>query len=486
MKLLLVTLVLALPAVQNLRAQGEGGIPGQEKLAKMKVDEIYQALCANCHGKDLQGGLGPSFLDGKWKHGSTDAEIAHTIKKGNLELGMAPWEGILTDQQMRSLVIFFREKEKEAMTRGISYPKPEEGVVTETERASYRIETVVGEGLEIPWALAFLPDGRRLLTERPGRLRIVEADGTLQPQAVAGVPEVVAHGQGGMLEVAVHPDYQENGWIYLGFSDGWMEESQGKKKPRTITAVVRGRLKDNRWVDQEWIWKADKKFYTGSGVHFGTRFVFDQGYLYFVVGERGGWQEAQDLSRPNGKIFRIHDDGRIPGDNPFVDREEALPGIWSYGHRNPQGLDQDPRNGKLYSTEHGPRGGDELNLIERGKNYGWPVITYGMNYNGTPITGKTHQEGMEQPITYWTPSIATCGLDFYHGDKFPGWKNDLLVGALKQEEVRRLRLANGKVTEQEVILKGIGRVRDVAGGPDGFVYVILNKPDRLIRLVPAQ
>lgn len=476
--------LLGIPA---LPAEEDQAVPGPEKLAKMKVNEIYQSLCSTCHGKDLKGGLGPSFVDGVWKHGSTDAEIVEVIRKGDISLGMAPWEGILTDDQMRSLVIFIREKEKEALTKGVVYPKPEEGVVTRTEKASYEIETVVAEGLELPWAIAFLPDGRRLVTERPGRLRVVEADGSLRGEPVVGVPEVIAHGQGGMLEVAVHPDYEQNGWIYLGFSDGWREKVEGKDKPqpRTITAVVRGRLKDNKWADQEWIWKADKKFYGGSGVHFGVRFVFDQGYLYFPVGERGGWHEAQDLASPVGKTFRLHDDGRIPKDNPFVGREGALPGIWSYGHRNPQGLDIDPRDGAIYNTEHGPRGGDELNLIEKGRNYGWPVITHGMNYNGTPITGKTHAEGMEQPVIHWTPSIAVCGLDFYRGEKFPGWKNDLFAGALRQEEVRRLRIKEGEVVEQEVVLKGIGRVRDVAGGPDGYLYVLLNKPDRLVRLVPA-
>ena len=195
--------------------------------------------------------------------------------------------------------------------------------------------------------------------------------------------------------------------------------------------------------------------------------------------------EAQDLSRPNGKVFRLHDDGRVPKDNPFVGKKDAIAGIWSYGHRNPQGLTMDPRDGSLYNTEHGPRGGDELNLILPGRNYGWPVVTYGMNYDGTPMVAKTEKEGVEKPLTYWVPSIAVCGLDFYAGDKFPKWKNDLLAGALAQQEVRRIRIADRKVVAQEVILKNIGRVRDVAAGPDGLVYVVLNQPDRIVRLLPA-
>ena len=489
MRLLRISTIAAAAALTAIpaTAQDQPGIPSKEELAEMKIPEIYETLCATCHAKDLSGGMGPSFLDGKWIHGSSDLEIADTILTGNLDLGMAPWEGTLDDDQIRGLVIFIREKEKEALAKGVEFPRPEEGKVSETRHEKYTIETVVSEGLEIPWAIAFLPDGRKLVTERPGGLRIIEADGKLNPQPVSGTPAVMHHGQGGMMEVAIHPDYDANGWIYLGFADGWKEKVEGKEKQEvhTITAVVRGRIKDHQWVDQEWIWKADKEFYTNAGVHFGTRFVFDKGYIWFVIGERGGWHEAQDLTRPNGKIFRLHDDGRVPEDNPFIGDPEAIPGIWSYGHRNPQGLDLDPRDGSLYCTEHGPRGGDELNLVLPGHNYGWPVITYGMNYNGTPITGQTHQQGMDQPVIHWTPSIAVCGLDFYTGDKFPNWKHDLFAGALKQQEIRRLRIKDRKVVEQEVILKNVGRVRDVAAGPDGFIYVLLNKPDSIIRLVPA-
>ena len=468
----------------------------KKSLSSMKVEKIYSALCAQCHGARLEGGFAPSLVDGEWKHGSTDAELAHIIKKGNLEFGMTPWEHLLSDTQIHAMVVFFREKEGEALSNGITYPKPELGKVTKTDRADYEIEYLVENGLKKPWAIAFFPDGRRLVTEHAGGLRVISADGVLESEPVEGTPTVIQHGQGGMMEVAVHPDYEKNGWIYLGFSDGWWEKVEGKNdkgkakkdKAHTITAVVRGRIKNNGWVDQEWIWKADKKFYGSQGQHFGTRIVFDQGYIYFIIGERGGMTEVQELDNPKGKIFRLHDDGRVPDNNPFVDQPGAIKGVWTYGHRNPQGLAVDPRDGAIFSTEHGPRGGDELNLILKGHNYGWPIITHGMNYDGTPMTqnSKTHQEGMDQPLTYWVPSIATCGLDFYSGGKFPDWKNDLFVGALKKQEVRRLRIIAGKVTEQEVILKDIGRVRDVAMGPDGNLYVVLNGPDHIIRLIPAK
>ncbi|BCX47586.1 cytochrome c oxidase, cbb3 subunit III [Haloferula helveola] len=462
--------------------------------SEMKVDKLFETLCSGCHGKDLSGGQGGSLIDGEWKHGATEAEIRKSIAEGNPQLGMTPFSTVLDDNQIRSLVIYIREKEKEALAKGIDFPKPEPGKVTQTAHEDYTIETVADDGLKLPWALAFLPDGRKLVTERGGQLRIIGADGKLDPQPVKGTPEVIAHGQGGLLEVAVHPGYESNGWVYLAFSDGWWEKGAGKEgkdgkkadKPQTITAVVRGRIKDHEWVDQEWIWKTDKPFYTDAGVHFGTRIVFNKGYVYFIVGERGGMMESQDLNNPKGKIYRLFDDGREPEDNPFVGTEGAIKGIWTYGHRNPQGLDIDPRDGSIYSTEHGPRGGDELNWIRKGLNYGWPVITYGMNYNGTPITGITEKEGMEQPVTYWVPSIATCGLDFYTGDRFPEWKNDLFAGALAQKEVRRLRIKDHKVVEEEVILKDLGRVRDVTDGPDGYLYVILNDPDSILRLAPAE
>ncbi|MDP3851891.1 MAG: PQQ-dependent sugar dehydrogenase [Luteolibacter sp.] len=461
-------------------------LAGFASAQKVKVEELYARYCTGCHGANFEGGQGGSLVDGNWKHGSSDDEIFTSIAKGNLQMGMTPWEGVLSIDQIRSLVIFLREKEKQTLAAGMDFPVPSPDKVTKTELHDYRIETVVEKGLAKPWAIAFLPDGRRLVTEKAGGLRFIGADGKIDPEAIEGTPPVIDHGQGGLMEVALHPDHRKNGWIYLGFSDGTREKkADGKEDVRCITAVARGRIKDHRWTDQQWIYRPEPEFRSGAGVHFGTRFVFDKGYVYFVIGERGGMMEAQDLKRPNGKIFRLHDDGRIPADNPFVNSPGAIPGIWSYGHRNPQGLTMDPRDGLLYSTEHGPRGGDELNLILPGRNYGWPVITYGMNYDGTPMVGITAKEGMEQPLVYWVPSIAACGLDFLSGTRFPKWRNDLFAGGLAQQEVRRIRIVDRKVVSQEIVLKNIGRVRDVACGPDGLLYVILNDPDRIVRLVPA-
>jgi aldose sugar dehydrogenase len=463
---------------------------------KVKVEDLYANFCSGCHGKNFEGGQGGVLVDGVWKHGGTDADLYRSISEGNLQLGMNPWKTVLTPDQIRSLIIFLREKEKETLAKGVSYPVPSPDKVTKTELHDYRIETLVEKGLKDPWAIAFLPDGRKLVTEKAGRLRFLDKEGKLDPTVIEGTPPVIEHGQGGLMEVALHPDFRKNGWVYLGLSDGTREKTaDGKEDVRCITAVVRGRIKDHQWTDQQWIYRPDPKFRSNAGIHFGTRFVFDKGYIYFVIGERGGLMQAQDLSRPNGKIHRLYDDGRVPKDNPFVNTKDAIPSIWSYGHRNPQGLAMDPRDGSLYDTEHGPRGGDEFNLIKPGANYGWPVITLGMNYDGMPMSypgpdgqtvlSLTEKEGMEQPLAFWVPSIATCGLDFYTGDKFPKWKNDAFAGALAQQEIRRIHIEDRKVISQEIILKNIGRVRDVTTGPDGFIYVILNGPDRVVRLVPA-
>ncbi len=454
---------------------------------RVKVEQLYAQHCAACHGAQFEGGVGGSLVDGQWKHGSSDEAIFRSIAKGNVEMQMQPWEGVLTAEQIRSLVILLREKESQLRKSQSEAPVPTIGKVTRTQRHDYRIETVVAEGLKTPWAIAFLPDGRRLVTEKHGALRIIAADGTLDPKPVSDTPEVTDHGQGGLMEVAAHPEFASNGWIYLGFADGAKETgADGKEELRSITAVARGRIHDGRWTDHQWIYRPDAKFRSRSGVHFGTRFVFKDGFIFFPIGERGGMMESQDLSRPNGKIFRLHDDGRIPADNPFVGNPEAIAGIWSYGHRNPQGLAIDPRDGSIWSTEHGPRGGDELNRIRPGANYGWPVVTHGMNYDGTPMMAETTREGIEPAITFWVPSVAVCGLDFLQGDAFPNWKHDLFSGGLASQEVRRIRIADGKVIEQEVILRDIGRVRDVACAPDGTIYVLLNRPDRIVRLVPAR
>ncbi|MEO0795608.1 MAG: PQQ-dependent sugar dehydrogenase [Verrucomicrobiota bacterium] len=442
-----------------------------------KVGELYDQHCKICHGADLKGGIGASLVDGQWRGDGSREFLTKVLKKGQPELGMPGFEGVLSDAEIRALVIFIREKEKAALAA--PPPKPEESTgVFNVAGEKFRVETVAS-GFKIPWGVDFLPDGRYIVTERPGTVRIVEADGTVN-KPIVGTPEVFAKGQGGMLEVAVDPDYASNGWIYLGFSD----KQKRKGEEVGLTKVVRGKVEGNEWREEETLFEAPEKFYSPTGQHFGTQIVFDgEGHLFFSIGDRGRQNEAQDINRPNGKIHRINTDGSIPMDNPF--RDDGFPTVWSYGNRNAQGLAMHPVTNELWESEHGPRGGDEINLIERGKNYGWPVITYGMNYNGTPITSETERPGMEQPKHYWTPSIAVSGIDFYQGYAFSSWKNHLLVGSLRQEELHLLEIEDGEVKSDTIVLEDHGRIRDVVSGPDGAIYLVVNSPDQLIRIVPA-
>jgi len=364
----------------------------------------------------------------------------------------------------------------------LSAPALSAGEIHRTELHDVRVEIVAG-GLSHPWGLAFLPDGRMLVTERPGRLRVV-ADGELDPRPVAGLPEVTARGQGGLLDVALHPEFDHNRLVYLAYV-----AAEAGDRSRLGTHVARGRLEGHRLADVEVIFRFRPK--SSGGRHFGSRLVFDrQGYLYITLGDRGQKNRAQRLDDHAGSVIRLHDDGRAPGDNPFVGREGARPEIWSYGHRNVQGATLHPETGALWSHEHGPQGGDEINVVRKGVNYGWPAITYGVNYGtGTQIGDGTHKEGMAQPLYYWVPSIAPSGMAFYHGDRFPRWRGHLFVGALKDQLVARLEVeGEQRVRHEERFLRGvIGRIRAVVNGPDGYLYLLTDHPDGVIaRLVPAR
>jgi len=305
-------------------------------------------------------------------------------------------------------------------------------------------------------------------------------DGKLIESPVIGIPEVLAEGQGGLLDVNIDPDYERNGWIYLSYSHK-IEAPQGEERPPAMTRIVRGRIQEMQWVDEQEIYEAPYKTYGTTRHHYGNRIVFDRkGYLYFSIGDRGAQDQAQDPTKPNGKIHRIYPDGTVPDDNPFIDK--GLASIYTLGNRNPQGLSVHPATDEVWASEHGPLGGDELNLISSGTNYGWPVITYGSNYNGVPVSDFTRKEGYAQPALYWKPSTAVCGIEFYQGNAFPKWENKLLVGALKFEEVRLLDIEADRVMHQELIFKNFGRVRDIGLDPEGNIYIVVNKPDRIIRL----
>jgi glucose/arabinose dehydrogenase len=352
-----------------------------------------------------------------------------------------------------------------------------------TDLATVRIVTLAS-GLEHPWGLAFLPDARMLVTERPGRLRIVGADGKLDPRTVAGVPAVGELGQGGLLDVALHPDFRANRLIYLSYT--------GKGPGGYSTEVARAKFAESdgppRLEDVRVIFRQEPR--SSGGRHFGSRLVFDrQGLLYVTLGERGDQDRAQKLDDLAGKIVRITDDGRVPDDNPFKGNQNARPEIFSLGNRNVQGAALHPKTGVLWAHEHGPQGGDEVNVIRAGTNYGWPVITYGVNYGiGTRIGEGTEKPGMAQPVWKWVPSIAPSGMAFYTGDAFPQWQGNLFVGALKDSMLVRLELDGEKVVGEERMLRDkVGRVRDVRAGPDGFLYLLTDAPDgALLRIEPAR
>jgi glucose/arabinose dehydrogenase/cytochrome c5 len=442
--------------------------------------KLYSEFCAGCHGANLEGGSTPALLGETWKHGGDEASLAKSIRDGHPETGMPPFGSTVSEKEIRSLVVYILERGGHAADLRVPPPKPLPDAVVQSRHHSYRIETAI-PGLREPWSIAFLPDDRILVTEKRGTLRVVEK-GILREDPVAGTPAVDANGQAGLFDVVLHPDFARNGWIYLAFSD---PQKNPDDKTVCMTTIVRGRLADDTWTDQQLVYRAPIETFRGAGgVHYGGRLAFDrEGFLFFAIGERGRQQDAQNLALPNGKIHRVHDDGRVPDDNPFVKTPGALPTIWSYGHRNPQGLRFDTSTGELWDHEHGPRGGDELNRIRRGLNYGWPLATYGINYNGTPMTDVTTRPDIEPPATYWVPSIAPCGMAFYTGDSFPKWRNHVFVASLAAQKLIRLELKDGKVVDQETLFKGLGRLRDVATGPDGFLYVLF--PDRVARLIPA-
>jgi glucose/arabinose dehydrogenase len=340
---------------------------------------------------------------------------------------------------------------------------------------AYRVVTVAS-GLSSPWGLAFLPSGEMLVTEKGGTLRLVRG-GQVERTPISGVPSVWSRGQGGLMDVALHPEFARNRWVYLSFSKPGLRGA--------TTAVVRGRFDGRTLTDVEEIFVADA--WAFAGVHFGSRLLFDRdGFLHITVGERGSMRDAQNLSNHHGKHIRLHDDGRVPSTNPFVGRAGAKPEIYSYGHRNPQGLALHPVTGAIWSAEHGPRGGDELNVVRAGANYGWPVITYGINYDGTTISNETTRQGMEQPLFYFVPSIATSGLAIYHGDAFPNWRGDAFIGGLAGTQLARVTTGSPGAPRHEKLVQMGLRIRDVRIGPDGMIY-LLAEGERgvILRVEPA-
>ncbi len=434
--------------------------------------ENYKNFCSGCHGVQME-----AFVDRRWKYGKEPEDLFKGIKYGYTDGGMPGFEAAFSDEEISDLVDYILRGIENVDRYAFEKTENPDGIF-KTAAFDLKLDTVYS-GSNVPWGLAFLPGGDLLVADRDGQLFRVKKD---QPRTeIAGTPAVLAQGQGGLMDVRLHPDFDKNQLVFLSYS---IFKEEGGKTLST-TAVSRARLVGDRLEGQEVIFEAQP--YSTTRHHYGSRLEFDRdGYLYISVGDRGNRDEnPQSLDNHCGKIHRIYDDGSIPSDNPFVKQDGAMPSIFSYGHRNPQGVSLNPADGKIWTHEHGPRGGDEINLIRKGANYGWPVISYGINYNGTTFTDKTEAEGMEQPEWYWVPSIAPCGMDFVEGNRYPGWEGSLLTGSLRFRHLSRCRLEGDKVVEEEITLGNIGRVRNVAMGPDGYIYVAVENPGYIFRLIPV-
>ncbi|MDP1661382.1 MAG: PQQ-dependent sugar dehydrogenase [Phycisphaerales bacterium] len=512
-------------------AFGQGGTGPRERGEPAKrpttATGIWDASCASCHGGNGAGkdGKAKSLLGDALMEQSLDRPFFDTVTAAKGPHAVAAG---LSEKEAWALIVHLRELQHNEWRKRVGSPKADKAGVYTSKYAKFKVETVYDKGLDTPWAVEWLPvvpppegagarggsaalptPARVVVTERDGELNVYE--GTKHLGIVKGLPKLVASGQGGLMDAAAHPDYAKNGWLYLIFAEA---NPAGRGE---MTKVVRGKLTESRgsdgaveslsFTDQRVIFQPHAGDYNGAGVHYGARIVFEKPgagiadakgryYIHFAIGERGGMEQAQKIDRPNGKNHRLWDDGAVPSDNPHaLDTGKGVYGsVWSKGHRNQQGVCFDDE-GNLWVTEHAPRGGDELNLIARGANYGWPQVSFGINYSDSPFVTPWKEKAADgtpivMPVYRWIKSIAACGLDCARSadvkGTFPAWSGDLFAGGLAGQNVDRLRVKDGKLVEREEIVHGMGRVRDVAFGPDGFLYLVLNSPDKVVRLVPAK
>ena len=467
----------------------------------------YVDNCATCHGEQLQGTatLGPPLIGAALKHGDSVAKISHSIATGFPERGMPAWLGPMDETEIRGLAIYIAERRADRVFTDFKISAeltiPSGSIASEVH--DFRLEVVASNLHPLPFSIAPLPDGSILVTEKTQGLRIVSAAGEVS-SPVQGTPDAHAdglviygleYGLGWLLDVAAHPNYRENGWVYLHYTDRCKDCSA--LLPVSMNTLVRGRIENGRWVDEEDIWRADKRFYSSTpDIGAGGRIAFDDaGFVYLSVGVKGisNHHGIQDLSTPYGKIHRLHDDGRTPTDNPFAGEPGAYKTTWTYGHRSPQGLEYNHQTRQLWSTEMGPRGGDELNLLLPGRNYGWPLVSNGLDYDGSPVEyGKNLDiefdlADIEQPILDLTPSPAVSSFIFYTGEQFPNWRNHAIVGSLKATELYRIELEGNQVVHFETLLRDFARIRDIESGPDGAIYLLLEHDTggQIVRLVPT-
>jgi glucose/arabinose dehydrogenase len=448
-------------------------------LASSEIDSLYpgaagsyQVLCAGCHGAKVM-----AFVDREWERGHKIEHLARRIREGDMNDGMPAFADAFSESEIMEMAEYINLHIENLSVYEFD-GRPDINQVFQSAEQNFTLE-LVADDLDSPWGMAFLPGDGMLISDRNGKLYLSKQDGGFVE--VEGVPDVLDEGQGGLMDVELHPDFTENKLVYISYSIFRKQDED----IQSTTAIARAKLVENRLEGLEVIFEAFP--YSRTRHHYGSRIEFDRdGYLFFSVGDRGNRdRNPQALDNHCGKIHRLFDDGSIPEDNPFVGNRDALPSIYSYGHRNPQGMVLHPETGELWTHEHGPRGGDEINIIRPGANYGWPLVSHGINYDGTIFTNLTEEEGMEQALHYWVPSIAPCGMDFITGDRYPAWKNRLLVGSLKYEYLHMCKLEGGKVVSEELLMKNIGRVRNVKQGLDGYIYVAVEEPGRVFRLIPA-
>ncbi len=434
--------------------------------------QTFSDNCQSCHGATLAGGRGPSLFSQSLLSSRSDDALRQVIKTGVANSEMPSFADRLGDEEISQVIAYLHIRGGQLKADPPFVPNPD-GQVLHSQKQTFKIE-VVASGLQTPWGEAFLPDGRMLVTERTGPLRIID-HGKLLPEPVKGTPKVFVRQDGGMLDVAAH-----NGWIYLSYTEvepgvtpAPGSDTAPNVAPPTMTVLVRGHIRDNAWVDSHELFRAPSSLYTTTSDHYGSRFLFDgKGHLFFSIGDRHNMVNAQSLTTPLGKIHRINEDGSIPADNPFVKIPDAVPSIWSLGHRNPEGFAFDPVAGNLWESEHGPAGGDEINVIDKGHNYGWGLASMGLE----PGIFKQNAPNTDPPITSYSPAIAPSGISFYSGNRYPGWKNNLFVAALAGQELLRFEIKGRKIVAQEAVFKELGRVRDVITGPDGLLYVLVQNP----------
>ena len=441
--------------------------------------QVYANYCGGCHGAELQGSRASALIKKTWKYGGDRNSILNNIRHGIPGTEMAKWEGTLSVKEIGAVTNYIISVQaKPVVKKEIAKP-----LSVSTKLYKLKIEKVVTRGINTPWGIEFVDARRALISGKMGELRWL-VNGKLDSTKITGLPQVYGFDLvGGMMDLALDPEYTKNGWIYISFSHN--SSNTTDKKAPGMTKIVRGKVKGHQWVEEQLLFEVHDSLKVTGGTRWGCRFMFDkQGYLYFTIGDMNRGDDSQILTRPSGKVYRINSDGSIPQDNPLYGSDNYLQAIYSWGNRNVQGLAQHPVTGVIYASEHGPKGGDELNILKKGANYGWPVITYGVDYSGKIISNDTIKEGMESPITYWTPSIAVGAIEFVTSKRFPRWENNLLVGALAFQELRRLVIDGDRVLEQEILLKGYGRVRDVKIGPDDALYVLTNGPDELLRITP--